>query len=96
MENPHIANLGPKSGHAAALAGLEVYKALGAGPNITYWSDVADGSHCAIRPEWKVPMQQNIRKFLTKTANDPGVFKPSATATSSLATWVDWTTPTLN
>jgi len=96
MENPHIANLGPKSGHAAALAGLEVYKALGAGSNFTYWSDVADGSHCAIRPEWKVPMQQNIRKFLTKTANDPGVFKPSATATSSLATWVDWTTPTLN
>ena len=96
MENPHIANLGPKSGHAAALAGLEVYKALGAGSNITYWSDVADGNHCAIRPEWKVPMQQNIMKFLTKTANDPGVFKPSATATSSLATWVDWTTPTLN
>ena len=96
MENPHIANLGPKSGHAAALAGAEVYKALGAGANITYWSDVANGTHCSIRPEWKVPLQQNIRKFLTKTANDPGVFKPNAGATSSLATWVDWTTPTLN
>ena len=41
MDNPHIANLGPKSGSVAALGGAEVYKALGAGDNITYWSDVA-------------------------------------------------------
>jgi hypothetical protein len=95
MDNPHIANLGPKSAHAAALAGAEVYKALGAGDNITYWSDVADGSHCAIRPEWKTPMQQNIKKFLLKTGNDPGVIKASAKATAKLSDWRDWSTPTL-
>ena len=48
MENPHIDWLGARSGSVAALAGAEVYKALGAGDNITYWSDVQDGTHCAI------------------------------------------------
>lgn len=96
MDNPHIANLGPKSASVAALGGAEVYKALGAGDNITYWSDVADGSHCAIRPEWKTPMQQNLKKFLLKTGNDPGAMKISSKASGNLADFRDWTTPTLN
>lgn len=96
MDNPHIANLGPKSAHAAALAAAEVYKALGAGDNITYYSDIADGGHCAIRPEWKAPLQQNIRKHLLKTGTDPGVIKASSKATAKAADWIDWTTPTLN
>ena len=56
----------------AALGGAEVYKALGAGDNITYWSDIQDGTHCANRPEWRTPLQQNIQKFLLKTGNDAG------------------------
>lgn len=96
MDNPHIANLGPKSAHAAALAGAEVYKALGAGENLTYWSNVADGSHCANRPEWKEPLTRNIQKFLLKSGSYSGVINPHSKATSTLATWVDWTTPTLN
>ena len=96
MDNPFIANLGPKSGHAAALAGAEVFKALGAGDNITYYSDIQNGTHCSMRPEWSTPLKNNIEKFLKKTGNAPGVIKASASASSSLATWVDWTTPTLN
>jgi hypothetical protein len=95
MENPFIANLGPKSGHVAALAGAEVYKALGAGSNITYYSDVQSGTHCSMRPEWSAPLRSNIRKFLTRTGNDPGVIRASASATGRLADWSDWTTPTL-
>ncbi|GAA2511801.1 glucuronyl esterase domain-containing protein [Winogradskya humida] len=95
MDNPHIANLGPKSGSVAALGGAEVYKALGAGSNITYWSDVADGSHCANRSEWTTPLQQNIRKFLLKTADDPGAIRISSKALGNLAEWRTWTTPTL-
>lgn len=96
MDNPHIANLGPKSAHAAALAGAEVYKALGAGDRITYWSNVADGSHCAIRPEWKDPLTKSIQKYLLKTGTYTGVINAHSKATSTLATWVDWTTPALN
>jgi len=95
MDNPHIANLGPKSGSVAALGGAEVYKALGAGDNITYWSDIQDGNHCAIRPEWKTPLQQNIAKFLLKTGNAAGSIRISSKAAGSLSTWRDWTTPTL-
>jgi hypothetical protein len=95
MDNPHIANLGPKSASVAALGGAEVYKALGAGENISYWSDIQDGSHCANRPEWKTPLQQNIRKFLLKTGNDAGTMRISSRAAGSLSEWRDWQTPSL-
>jgi hypothetical protein len=96
MDNPHIANLGPKSASVAALAGAEVYKALGAGDAITYYSDVQEGGHCSQRPEWSTPLKNSIRKFLTKTGGDPGVIKVSSKASGNLAEWRDWTTPTLN
>jgi hypothetical protein len=95
MDNPHIVNLGPKSGSVAALGGTEVYKALGAGSNITYWSDIQDGNHCAIRPEWKTPLTQNIQKYLTKTGSAAGSFHISSSAAGRLSDWIDWTTPTL-
>jgi len=96
MDNPSIANLGPKSAHVAALAGAEVYKALGAGSNISYVSAVANGSHCAERPEWKTPLRDNIQKFLKKNGNVPGVIAAASKATGELSTWKDWETPTLN
>ncbi len=95
MDNPHIANLGPRSASVAALGGAEVYKALGAGDNITYWSDVADGTHCANRAEWRTPLQQNIQKFLLKTGNAAGTMRISSRAQGNLADWRDWTTPVL-
>ncbi|GGO07778.1 glucuronyl esterase domain-containing protein [Micromonospora parathelypteridis] len=95
MDNPHIANLGPRSASVAALGGAEVYRALGAGDNITYWSDVQDGSHCANRPEWRTPLQNNIRKFLLKTGNEPGAIRIHSKALGRLADWRDWPTPVL-
>jgi hypothetical protein len=95
MDNPFIANLGPKSAHVAALAGAEVYKALGVGTNITYFSDISNGTHCSMRPEWSAPLRSNIQKFLKKTGNDPGVIRASASASGNLADWVDWASPTL-
>ena len=96
MDNPHIANLGPKSAHAAALAGAEVYKALGATSSITYLSNIADGSHCAIRPEFKAPLQANIRRFLKKESATTGGINARSNATANMNDWVDWSTPTLN
>ena len=95
MDNPHITNLGPKSGSVAALGGAEVYKALGAADNISYWSDVQNGTHCSIRPEWTAPLQQNLKKYLLGTGNDPGVFRISPLAQGNLAQWRTWTTPVL-
>lgn len=95
MENPHIDWLAARSGSVAALGGAEVYKALGAGANITYWSDVADGTHCAVRTEWRTPLQQNLQKFLLKTGSAAGTIRISSLKSGNLADWRDWTTPTL-
>ena len=98
MENPWIGELASKYGHVATLGGLEVYKALGAGDNVTYWSDVptTEGGHCSARPEWVTPLKNNIERFLKKTGTAPGVIRPSSMQTGDLSTWRDWTTPTLN
>ncbi|WP_309238280.1 glucuronyl esterase domain-containing protein [Actinoplanes aureus] len=95
MDNPHIANLGPRSASVAALAGAEVYRALGAGDNITYWSDVQDGSHCANRAEWREPLQRTIQKFLLRTGSHTGTMRISSRAQGNLAEWRDWQTPVL-
>jgi hypothetical protein len=96
MDNPTIANLGPKAAHVASLAGAEIYRALGAGDNISYDSDVQNGTHCSMRPEWSAPLKSNIRKFLKKTGNDAGIIKAAASATGDVSKWIDWTTPQLN
>ncbi|MEV4414676.1 cellulose binding domain-containing protein [Catellatospora sp. NPDC049609] len=95
MENPRIDWLAARSGSVAALGGAEIYKALGAGANITYWSDVADGTHCAVRSEWRTPLQQHLQKFLLKTGNAAGTIRISSLKSGNLADWRDWTTPTL-
>ncbi|MEV6964536.1 cellulose-binding domain-containing protein [Hamadaea sp. NPDC051192] len=96
MENPRIDWLAARSGSVAALAGAEVYKALGAGENITYWSDIQDGTHCAVRSEWRTPLQQNLQKYLLKTGNAAGTFRISSLKAGNLADWRDWTTPVLS
>jgi hypothetical protein len=95
MENPHVDWLGAKSGSVAALGGAEIYKALGVGSNISYWSDVQDGTHCAVRSEWKAPLQQSIQAFLTGSGTPPGVFRISSLKQGNLADWRTWTTPAL-
>ncbi|GLW35274.1 cellulose-binding protein [Actinoplanes regularis] len=95
MENPHIDWLAARSGSVAALGGAEVYKALGAGDNISYWSDVSDGRHCAVRGEWRTPLQQNIQKYLLKTGNAAGTFRISGSKAGNLAQWRTWQTPAL-
>ncbi|MFB7737128.1 cellulose binding domain-containing protein [Streptomyces sp. NPDC056112] len=95
MENPYVDWLAARSGSVAALGAAEVYKALGAGSNISYWSDVQDGTHCAVRSEWKTPLQQNIQKFLLGTGSSSGVFRIAPGKSGNLSTWRDWQTPTL-
>lgn len=95
MENPHIDWLSARSGSVAALGGAEIYKALGAGANITYWSDIQNGTHCATRPEWQDPLRKNIQKFLLKTGNDAGVIRVSGKKSGNLAEWRTWQTPAL-
>ncbi|MFI7276900.1 cellulose binding domain-containing protein [Streptomyces sp. NPDC049879] len=95
MENPHVDWLAARSGSVAALGGAEVYQALGARANISYVSDVQSGTHCAVRPEWRTPLQQSIATFLRGSGQAPGVFRIAASKRGDLAAWRNWQTPVL-
>jgi len=95
LDNPYIANLGPESAHVAALAGAEVFNALGVGANISYHSAVASGTHCEARPEHQQPLRQNLQKFLLKTGDAAGSIVASGSATGNLGPFKNWETPTL-
>jgi len=95
MENPHIDWLGARSGSVAALGGAEVYKALGAQGNISYSSNVTNGTHCATRTEWQAPLRQSIQKFLLGTGTAPGIMQIHPNKAGNLAQWRNWTTPVL-
>ncbi|MCC9737995.1 cellulose-binding protein [Streptomyces sp. MNU89] len=95
MENPHIDWLAAGSGSVAALGGAEIYKALGAGSNITYWSDIQDGNHCASRSEWRGPLQQHIQKYMLGTGSSSGTIRISSKKPGNLSQWRNWQTPTL-
>lgn len=96
LDNPHIANLGPKSAHVSALGGAEVYKALGVGGNIAYISNVTDGGHCGWRNEFATPLKNSIARHLKKSDNAPdGVINAHSKATGKLSDWITWTTPVL-
>lgn len=95
LDNPHIASLAPRSAHVAALAGAEVYAALGAAGNISYHSAVASGSHCAARAEHQEPLREHLRKFLLGTGNQPNVLTAASATTGNLAEWRTWNTLSL-
>lgn len=95
MENPHIDWLGAGSGATAALAGREIYRALGAEGNISYVSNVSDGNHCANRSEWVQPMRQHIQASLFDAGQGPGDFRVSPNRPGDLDRWRNWTTPSL-
>ncbi|MET0414297.1 MAG: cellulose-binding protein [Polyangiaceae bacterium] len=96
LDNPFIANLGPRSAHVAAQAGAQVFQALGAGANISYNSAVASGTHCSARPEHVEPLRQALRKFLLKTGNAAGSITTGGSAQGNLGQFVNYTVPTLN
>ena len=96
MGNPFIVNLAPKAEDITVQAGLQIYTALGAAENLTYVSNIADGTHCAFRPEFVEPLQQNMRKFLKgDTSATTGQIDPHATVAGDLAPSIAWATPAL-
>jgi len=96
MGNPYIVNLAPKSEDITVQAGAQIYSALGVPENLTYVSNIQDGTHCSFRQEFVAPLQQNIRKFLK---SDPtattGAIDPHASVAGDLGPNIAWDTPTL-
>jgi hypothetical protein len=84
------------SSHIAAIAGAEVYKALGVGGNLHYINTPTQ-SHCQWNSSvYDAPVKDFIDKFLHKTKPADGTAPLfTATAAPSTTSWIDWTTPTL-
>src|SRR5688572_19958801 len=96
MGNPHIVNLAPRSENITVQAGTQIYSALGVPENLTYLSNITDGSHCAFRQEFVEPLQQNIRKFLKKDASAAtGTLSAHTNIAAELAPSITWETPAL-
>jgi hypothetical protein len=97
LDNPFIGELTPRGAHGAALAGVEVFKALGVEENFSYLSNTGNGQHCLIRPEYQEPLRQAIQKHLFKNANATGgaIQTSQQFATANPQDWIDWQTPTL-
>jgi hypothetical protein len=95
LENPHQKQMGAPAGHTAALAGLEVYKALGAEKNISYHSSVAEMAHCSYKTEYTDLVIKSIAAFLTHKGEAPGQFLVGSGGSLTRSDWIDWQAPTL-
>jgi hypothetical protein len=95
LENPHQTQMGAPAGHMSSVAGLEIYKALGAEKNLSYHSDVADTAHCSYKTEYTDLLVKSIAAFLKHTGEPPGMFKVGAGGSLKEADWIDWKAPTL-
>jgi glucuronyl esterase-like protein len=95
LENPHQKQMGAPAGHTAAVAGLEVFKALGVEKNISYHSSVSDTAHCSYKPEYTELINKSIAAFLKHTAEPPGQFLVGSGGSLTRTDWIDWQTPTL-
>lgn len=97
LDNPFIGELTPRGAHAAALAGAEIYEALGVRGNIGYHSNTGSGTHCAIRTEYQEPLRQAIQRHLlgNEGAADAAIQVSQTFATANPQDWIDWETPTL-
>lgn len=95
LENPHQRQMGAPAGYTSVMAGSEVYKALGAGDNISYHSNVSNTEHCSYKNEYTDLLVQNIARFLKHEGDKPGKIVAGTGGTLNISEWKDWQTPTL-
>jgi hypothetical protein len=95
LENPHQTQMGAPAGYMAAMAGLEVYKALGVEKNLSYHSDVSDTAHCSYKNEYTDLITKSMAAFLKHTEAPPGEIHVGADGKLNASDWIDWTLPAL-
>jgi len=96
LENPHQTQMSAPAGHTAAVAGAEVYKALGVAQNISYHSAVAQTPHCSYKQEYTEVLIANIKKFLKHESAETGQFNVGQNGSLKLSDWKDWEAPALS
>ena len=95
LENPHQTQMGAPAGHAATVAGAEVYDALGVQKNVSYHSNVSEQNHCSYKNEYTTLLTQSMASFLKHEGEAPGTFEVGANGSLNVSEWITWDTPTL-
>jgi hypothetical protein len=95
LENPGERQMGAPGGHAATVAGAEIYAALGVPGNISYHSAVPSTGHCSWKQEYNELLEQNIRRFLLHENQDSGRFEVGSGGDGNPSEWIVWETPEL-
>lgn len=94
-QGQYYKNLDFRTEYATAVAGKEIYVALGAEENISYDSR-AQPSHCVYSPGFDTALQASVDKFLLGGESATGSFTTDWEGVrASPAEFIDWTTPTL-
>ncbi len=93
-EGQFYKNLDFRSEHATAIAGREIFAALGVASNISYDSRAVN--HCQNTDRFTQAVQASVGKFLLGNGNTTGGFTTDWEGVRvSPDQWVNWTTPTL-
>lgn len=94
-QGQYYKNLDFRTEYATAVAGKEIYVALGAEENISYDSRAVP-SHCVYSTEFDVGLQANVDKFLLGGTSETGAFDTDWEGVrASPEQFIDWETPTL-
>ena len=85
------------SSHRAALAGVEVYKALGVGGNFHYMNTPTQ-MHCSGQSSYNTELRDFVDKFLhrNKAVGTTPFFTATAAPSMTNPNYMPWTTPTLS
>jgi hypothetical protein len=87
-------NLDFRTEHATAVAGREIYSALGVESNISY--DSRNVTHCQNTDMFTQAVQASVGKFLLGNDSTTGTFTTDFEGVRAAPDqWIDWTTPTL-
>jgi hypothetical protein len=87
--------LGPMNGYGSAVAGLEIYKAMGHTEALTYTLDAGSHTHCSQPSDQDHWVKSYVQKYLLGGAGETAKIEAPSTATFDKTKWIDWTTPTL-
>lgn len=86
--------LGPRNGYGSAVAGKEIFAAMGVPEALTYTS-VGGHTHCSQPTTQDHWVKSYVQKYLLGGTGEAAKIEAPSDYTFDKAKWIDWTTPSL-
>jgi hypothetical protein len=94
IENTGIARLGSQAGGASMKAAMKVYEALGIPERIGF-SQAAASGHCVFPSSQAADVNAFVQRFLLGDTSANTTIRKDTYASTNMAQWITWETPTL-